>query len=138
MNYPFMGKLSIKVMILVKNKQMRIITVCRHLDAYCGENQVPEIEFSDMQDIDEPEIFESASERVVLKRTLLKYLSDETAEKLIKSPNERIGAYALFATNGPTGRYNRYTLVMFFEMELSDVKIGEEEGFALHLADVFC
>lgn len=108
---------------------MRIISVCRHLDIYCGENQVPDITFGDMQDICEPEVFDMLDEKTAIKRTLSKYVSSETALELMKFPNEQIGAYSLIKDE------NRYTLVMFFQLNINETTTIND--FALHLADLF-
>jgi len=113
---------------------MRIVSVCRHQDIYCGENQVPELNFCDIQDVDVPEVFDMADEKIVLRRTLCKYVSAETATELLTHLNERIGAYSLIANANEKGTIDRYTLIMFFELDLSSTVISD---FTLHLADVF-
>jgi hypothetical protein len=106
---------------------MRIVTVTRHLSIYEGENRPPEIDFNNMQDIDVPEVFNTENEQVVLKRTLLNYVSTITFNKLLASPNEQVGNYILCLDD------NRYTLVMILQLEIA----GVTQDFGLHLADVF-
>lgn len=107
---------------------MRFVVVTRHLDVYEGENRAPNIDFTNMQDIDTPEIIDSVNEQAVIMRTLCKYVSRETASSLFKSLNEQVGNYILCKDE------KRYTLVMILQLEIA----GEARDFGLHLADIFC
>jgi hypothetical protein len=58
------------------------IVLTRHTQEYCGENQPFSIDFSNVQDVDSPAVF-NQSEAQVLKLTLRKYFSVETTNQLI-------------------------------------------------------
>ncbi len=107
---------------------MRFVVVTRHLDVYEGEDCPPNIDFSNMQDIDTPEVIESTNENAIVMRTLTKYVSREKANSLLKSLNEQVGNYILCKDE------KRYTLVMILQLEIA----GETRDFGLHLADIFC